>query len=177
MLIDMERLASLGDLEQFTVERNGRPFSRIDFNFWGVTFGRDSRRFYATLGYTGTRLLVTGDSERRHLRVLRDRVECPSLSPDERLIAFKSRQPDSGEWRPHVIDVDSGAEWEVAGETRNIDDQIEWLDDGTLLYQYAAPRGLPEDAVNVWKSPATRGDSAPPVLFIRAATSPAVVRP
>ncbi len=176
-LIDVPSLAATADLEQFQAERDGRPFSRIDFNYWGVTFRSSSQRFFATLGYTGTRYLVDGNAETRRLRVIRDNVECPSLSPDERLIAFKSRLPDSREWRLHVLEPDSGAEWAVAGEARNIDDQVEWLDAGHVLYQVLEERGLPEDALNVWKSPVAQGVSEPPVRLIRAASSPAVVRP
>src|SRR6185503_21216378 len=33
---------SLGDLEQFKTIRDGAPFHAVDFNFWGVTFARDS---------------------------------------------------------------------------------------------------------------------------------------
>ena len=73
---------------------------RIDFKYWGVTFRSNSQRFFATLGYTGTRFLVEGNADARELRVIRDNVECPSISPDERLIAFKSRLPDSRGSRP-----------------------------------------------------------------------------
>lgn len=176
-LIDLRTLTEVADLEQFQAQRNGRPFSRIDFNYWGVTFRSTSQRFFATLGYTGTRFLVEGDIGTRDLRVIRDNVECPSLSPDERLVAFKSRVAGSREWRLHVLEPDGGTEWAVAGETRNIDDQVEWLDAGHVLYQVLEERGLPEDALNVWTSPVARGVSQPPVRFIRAASSPAVVRP
>lgn len=176
-LIDLRTLTSVADLEQFKAERDGRPFSRIDFNYWGVTFRSNSQRFFATLGYTGTRFLVEGNAEGRKLRVIRDNVECPSLSPDERLIAFKSRVPGSREWRLHVLEPEGSAEWAVAGETRNIDDQVEWLDAGHVLYQVLEDRGLPEDALSVWTSPVEQGVAEPPVRFIRAANSPAVVRP
>lgn len=176
-IIDTETMKVLGDLEQFEARRDGRRFSRIDFNYWGVTFSRDASQFYATLGYTGTRFLVRGDVAARQLTVVRDQVECPSLSPDDRLVAFKSKLPETREWRPHVIDLASGREWAVAGETRNIDDQIEWLDAGHILYQFTADIGLPEQAVNVWMSPVAPDVSAAPQLFIRAASSPAVVRP
>ncbi len=176
-LIDVPSLTPVADLEQFEAQRDGRPFKRIDFNYWGVTFASNSNRFFVTLGYTGTRFLVEGDAAARQLRVMRDNVECPSLSPDERLVAFKSRVPESSEWRLHVLDPSGGAEWAVAGETRNIDDQVEWLDSGHVLYQVLADRGMPEDALNVWKSPVAQGLSQPPVRFIRAASSPSVVRP
>lgn len=176
-LIDLRSLATVADLEQFEARRNGRPFSRIDFNYWGVTFASNSTRFFATLGYTGTRFLVEGDARAQQLQVVRDNVECPSLSPNERLIAFKSRLPDKGEWRLHVLEPDSGAEWAVAGETRSIDDQVEWLDSDHVLYQILEDRGLPEEALNIWKSPVAKGSSVPPVRFIRGASSPSVVRP
>ena len=37
--------------------------------------------------------------------------------------------------------------------------------------------GLPEEALNIWKSPVAKGSSVPPVRFIRGASSPSVVRP
>jgi hypothetical protein len=175
-LIDTHTGAAVSDLEQFATTRDGRRYSRVDFNFWGVTFARDSRRFFATLGFTGTRLLVAGDDDGRTLRVMRDDVECPSLSPDERHIAFKSRAPGQQGWRLHVMNVDGSGEWAIDGETRSIDDQVEWLDPGHVLYQFVAERGLPEQAMNVWQSPASPGDVTPPSIFIHGANSPAVVR-
>lgn len=175
-IIDTSTGQSLGDLEQFDTERDGRPFRRVDFNFWGVTFTSDSRRFYATLGTGGTRYLVEGDLPTRRLRVVREQVECPSLSPDGQTIGFKSRVPGTREWRIHTLQLSAGLERAVAGETRNIDDQVEWLDDGHLLYQFVAERGVPEDAMNVWVASARDGDAGPPAIFIRAANSPAVVR-
>jgi hypothetical protein len=48
-LIEMATGKLLGDLEQFKTTRDGQPFAAADFNFWGVTFARDSNMFYATL--------------------------------------------------------------------------------------------------------------------------------
>ena len=48
MLIDMASGDVLGDLEQFTTWRDGKRFSAADFNFWGVTFARDSMPVPAT---------------------------------------------------------------------------------------------------------------------------------
>lgn len=176
-LIDTETLAVITDLEQFEAQRDGKRFSRVDFNYWGVTFARDSGHFFATLGYTGTRFLVDADLSRRQLRVVRDGVECPSLSPDETRIAFKSRVPDSTEWRPHVLDLATGREWAVQGETRSIDDQIEWLDPDHVLYQFSDTRGLPEDSMNVWKATVQPNSTDAPERLIRGANSPAIVRP
>lgn len=163
-LIEIESGASLGDLEQFTIIRAGRRITSIDFNFWGVTFARDSNRFYATLRTRGETFLVEGDVRGRRARILYENVECPSLSPDDTRIAFKKRLPDGNGWRLHVLDLATGNETPLA-ESRSVDDQVEWLDDEQILY------GL--DA-SVWSVPADGTGS--PRKFLPNALSPAVVR-
>jgi Tol biopolymer transport system component len=148
---------------------NGRPYRARDLNVWGVTFaGAD--RFYATVGSRGQTWLVRGDLAARTLTGLDRGVECPSLSPDGTRVAYKRRpDPDRAAWRLHVLDLRTGRDVALA-ETRNVDDQAEWLDDGTVLY------GLPRSgsATDVWAVPAD-GRGAPRV-FIPDAWSPAVVR-
>jgi hypothetical protein len=160
-IIEMDGGEQLGQLEQFDVSRDGKPFDAIDFNFWGVTFTPgDSNRFYATLGTDGHHYLVEGDVSGRSMRVLRDGVECPSLSPDGKRIVFKSRIGDSERWRLRVLEVSSLRDHAVA-ESRSIDDQVEWLDDRTLAYS---------DERNVYTVPADGGGEAR--LLVRDATSP-----
>ena len=67
-------------------------------------------------------------------------------------------------WRLHVLDLRTMADTALA-ETRMVDDQAEWLDDGTVLY------GL-EGAV--WSVPAD-GTGAPRQL-LAGALSPAARR-
>lgn len=161
-LIDMRKGELLADLEKFEITRDGKRFDEIDFNFWGVTFARDERRFYATLSSRNKFYLVQGDVQTRRARVVADGVECPSLSPDETRVAFKRRQGDK--WRLHVLDLATGRVTPLA-ETRNVDDQVEWLDDDRILY------GLIKD---VW---VVRADGrGQPQMFVRDALSPAVVR-
>ena len=90
-LIDVETGHVISDLEAFAVSKDGRRFKAIDFNYWGVTFARDGNRFFATLRSGGKNYLVEGDVDARTARVLREGVECPSLSPDNTRIVFKSR--------------------------------------------------------------------------------------
>jgi hypothetical protein len=147
----------LGELEQFSTWRDGVRFRAADFNFWGVTFNRDSNIFYATLSTGGASYLVRGDLGLRKLTVLRRDLECPSLSPDGRRIAFKKRAaPAAGAWRLFVLDIATMAERPIAGETRYVDDQVEWLDDAHVLY--AMPR--PGSAVtDVWTAPVDGGEA------------------
>jgi hypothetical protein len=171
-LFDMATGDAIADLEQFTVRRNGARFDAVDFNFWGVTFARDSDRFYATLASGGKTYLVQGSVAARQMSVLRENVECPSLSPDNRRIAYKSRtSPDA--WRLHVLDLATLADVPL-GETRSVDDQVEWLDDDNLLYGVVDAVGLPEDAANIWVLPV---GGAEPRVLVHGALSPAVVRP
>jgi Tol biopolymer transport system component len=135
-----------GNLETWSVTRNGAPFSAPDFNFWGVTFARDSNRFYATLATGGAIHLVEGDIAARAMRVLADDVECPALSPDETRVAFKKRS-GLAMWRLHVYDLRTGAVTPLA-ETANIDDQAAWLDDAHVLYGKIAPDAAPR--IDTW---------------------------
>lgn len=174
-LIDPAKGTTLVNLEELTVKRRGAPFKSVDFNFWGVTFARQPGRFYATLASGGTSYLVEGDAVARTATVLHDAVECPSLSPDNTRIAFKRRMPGLRVlWRIHVLDLATGIETAVA-EARSVDDQVEWLDDVTIVY------ALPNDIVkaqrstDVWAVPAD-GSGAPRILLANA-ESPAVVRP
>src|SRR4029077_4135829 len=163
-IVNMRTGDSLGQLEQYSVTRDGRPFDSVDFNFWGVTFARDSNRFFATLGTGGHHYLVEGSIRDRSMRVLRDGVECPSLSPDGKQIAFKSRIGNQTRWRLRVLDLATLADHGVA-ETRSIDDQVEWLDDDTLAYS---------DGHNVYAVPADGGGE--PQLLVAHATSPVALR-
>jgi len=171
-LVDMASGDTLGDLEQFATWRDGTRVKGQDFNFWGVTFGRDSNHFYATLGTGGKTYLVKGDLGLRKLMVLHEGVECPSLSPDERLIAFKQRTGTaSGRWRVAVLDLATMTERLLVSETRNIDDQVEWLDNNSLLY--AVPRDG-SAVTDVWV--AQLNTTVPSRVLIPAAESPTVVR-
>lgn len=159
-ILDMNSGEQIGQLEQFEVSKDGKPFDSVDFNFWGITFAADANRFYATLGTGGHHYLVEGDVRARSMRVLRDGVECPSLSPNGKQIVFKDRIGESDRWQLEVLSVATLEDHELA-ETRSIDDQVEWLDDETLAYS---------DGRNVYTVPADGEGS--PQLLVRDATSP-----
>jgi hypothetical protein len=171
VLLDMATGAKIADLEEFTTFRSGTPFSARDFNFWGVTFARDADTFYASLRTAGRTYLVQGSIGKRTFTVLRENVECPSLSPDGRRIVFKKFVgPDPGAWRIAILDLATMQERLVGGETRYVDDQAEWLDADRILY--AVPRRTTASSA-VWVVPVD-GDT-PAKIFIPLAESPTVV--
>lgn len=160
-IVDMDNDEQVGQLERYTVSKDGKPFDAVDFNFWGVTFDpRDSNRFYATLGTGGVHYLVEGNIRDETMRTLRQGVECPSLSPDGKQIAYKSRIGKEARWRLRVLDLATLADHAVA-EDRSIDDQVEWLDNDTLAYS---------DEHNVYTVPADGSGEAE--LLVEDATSP-----
>ena len=162
------------DLESFAITRDGQRIQAPDFNFWGVTFAGGSA-FYATLGTGGHTYLIQGDAAGRSARVLRDGVECPSLSPDGTRIVYKKQVPGGAgrRWQLHVLDLRTMADRALA-ETRSVDDQVEWLDAGHVLYGLNDEGPPPTLDVNLW-SLGVDGDASP-VKFLAHAASPAVVR-
>lgn len=161
-----------GNLENFTMMVDGRELTAIDRNVWGVTFARDGD-FYATVASGGKTWLMSGDFTDKRLDSITENAECPSISPDGRRVAYKKRKAGAGavHWDIAVLDLSSKKETLLPLE-KGLDDQVEWLDDETLLF------GLPrEDAV---------GDSdvysidihtdSQPQLFIEHAWSPSVER-
>jgi dipeptidyl aminopeptidase/acylaminoacyl peptidase len=171
-IIDTRRGAFVGELEKFAVLQDGKPFKAVDFNFWGVTFAPDSNAFFATLNSGGIFYLIRGDAASRVANVVGQGVECPSLSPDSKRIAFKKRVIDHGRliWHIAVRALESGAERVLAAEGRSVDDQVEWLDNGRILY------GISDDELgggrtSVWMIDL---DGNPPVRWVPDAFSPSV---
>lgn len=165
---------SFGNIEDFALLVNGEQVVAADRNIWGVTFADDDRHFYATAASNGSTWLVYGDLVDKTLTSVRENAECPSLSPDGTRVAFKKNigTQNSPDWRIALLNLTTMIET-VLAEERSVDDQVEWLDDSTLLY------GLPRTDVvgdsDVWSLPAD--GSGMPTLLIEHAWSPSVVRP
>ncbi len=117
------------------VTNGGRPIHARDRNYWGLTFADDGDTFYATVAYGGRAWLIKGSLKARRAHTIHANVECPSLSPDQTRIACKQAiSTDPTVWRFYVLDLATGQETPLA-ETRPVDDQLAWLDDGHVLYQ------------------------------------------
>jgi len=134
-IIDMRTGKAVADLEKdFTVTNGGKVADERNRNFWGLTFAADGDTFYATLASGAKTWLIKGSISKRRAQTIHENVECPSLSPDGTRIGYKkaiSHNPTK--WRFTVLDLATGKETPLS-ETRSVDDQLAWLDDGHLLY-------------------------------------------
>jgi hypothetical protein len=165
---------NLGNIESWRSVVDGRPLRSVDRNFWGVTFADDGDTFYATAASGSTTWLMRGSLKEKRLVSLRTDAECPSLSPDQTRIAYKKRLDSKarGVWRLAVFDLRTGQE-SLLGETRSVDDQVEWLDDNRVLYALSRP-GSEATTSDVWVIPVN--GTGTPTVFIPEASSPAVAR-
>lgn len=122
----------------------------------------------------GRTFLVRGDIDARSIVVLREGVECPSLSPDGSTIAFKKvvDQPYR-HWIIAILDLGIMKET-VLPEQRNVDDQVEWLDNDQILYGLPETEQASSAVVNTWAI--HRNGLSRPRLLIPNASSPVVVR-
>jgi hypothetical protein len=77
-------------------------------------------------------------------------------------------------WRLYVLDLATRIETPLVGETRNVDDQVEWLDNEHIVYALPDDARRSSAATNSWILPAN-GTGAPQLLMSMA-FSPAVVR-
>ncbi|KDN21219.1 PD40 domain-containing protein [Amycolatopsis rifamycinica] len=162
-LYEVETGRLVKTIEELPVFVDGKRYFAHDVNYWGITFAPDGNRFYATLGSKGRTYLVEADYGRYRGKAVRENVECPSLSPDGKRVAFKKKVAD-GVWRLAVLDLGTLTETELA-ETGSVDDQALWQDGHTILY------GLGNA---VWAVPADGSGS--PRQLVAGAASPAVTQ-
>jgi hypothetical protein len=162
-----------GNLEDFRLVIEGKEVNPVDRNVWGVTF-LDDRTFYATVATGGRTWLVEGDLVDRTLTSVSPDAECPALSPDGTRVAFKV-DVDPGRrvvWQVAVQDLATGERTLLEAGPRGLDDQVEWLDDDTVIY--GMPRADEPGVTDTWA--VDTAANATPSLLIEQAWSATVVR-
>jgi hypothetical protein len=138
-LVDMRTGKPVADIEKdFKVYDGSRLVDAQDKNYWGLTFAADDDTFYATLATGEKTWLIKGSIKARTAHTIHANVECPSLSPDGTRIGYKKAVAQNPKkWRFTVLDLATGKETPLS-ETRSVDDQLAWLDNGHLLYSDGA---------------------------------------
>ncbi|TDO56819.1 WD40 repeat protein [Kribbella sp. VKM Ac-2571] len=158
--VDTGRLVKT--IEELAVFVDGKRYFASDVNYWGITFAADGNRFYVTMASKGKTYLIEADYRAYRGTAIAENVECPSLSPDGRRIAYKQKVAD-GVWRLAVLDLGTRRITHPP-DSRPIDDQPVWQGNDTLLY----PLRNSGNTLDVWSV----GITTPAKLLIPQATSP-----
>jgi hypothetical protein len=147
LIIDPKGRSASISVENFQLTHDTKIIKPTDLNIWGLTFDpKQSSLFYATASFGGVPYLVKGDVLAKTLITLAANIECPSLSPDGKWIAYKSLKakttekslaPSFAAWVPAIMNLATN-ERIVFDEPSGVDDQIEWLDSKTLVYEQKA---------------------------------------
>ncbi len=160
--LDNQRL--IESVETLPIFIDSKRYFAADVNFWGITFAADGNRFYLTMASKGKTYLIEADSAKFRGAAIARNVECPSLSPDGRRIAYKQKVA-TGKWRLAVLDL-ATRKITHPPDDRLLDDQPVWRDNNTLLYPLRAADGT----TDIWSVGLTK----PPTLLVRHATSPSL---
>lgn len=123
------------NLEQWALFKDKVKVSAEDLNYWGVTFHpNNSKQFLVTASFQGVHYLAQGDMNTQQMNIIYSGVECPSYSPDGTRIAFKKRLT-STTWAPAILELSTFKETVFNQLAYSVDDQIDWLDSQTLIYE------------------------------------------
>ena len=170
-------IATLGDakdaqnIQNWAISHQGKPVISADLNLWGVTFDpSNSDHFLVTVYFDGQPYLGEGNVASKSIRVLQQGVECPSYSPDGKRIAFKSRTGPT-RWSPAVMDLATGKTTVYEHIQDSVDDQIEWLDSGTLVFQITQTPLVGSAQINLYTLNLSKNQSNPQ-LWLEDAKSP-----
>ena len=168
-LIDVERRLPANLEDDFVTYVGDRVLDEDTRNYWGVSFVDDDV-FYATVGTADSVSLVRGQVSTSRIDVVFENASCPAISPDGKTIVAKEQRGDS--FQLVAIDVETGQRRDL-GETRSIDDQVEWADDNNIIYAVPNPEEGTEaqPVFDVYALNVAPGSS--PRLLIPFADSPA----
>jgi hypothetical protein len=169
ILIDTRAGRVLGDLRHFAVDNpKGLPIEEpIDIS--SVAFTGDSDRFFATLSTPSNRYLISGTASARRITLIESGLANEAVSPDGTRLLVKKQTGARGFWQLVVLDLASKSEVPLNQGPRSVDDQVEWLNDGHVVYH-----DVTESGTGIWMLAAD--GTTGPQLLMKDAFSPAVQR-
>ncbi|MGQ0732915.1 MAG: hypothetical protein ACT4QD_04585 [Acidobacteriota bacterium] len=135
----------------------------------GLGFMPDSDGFIATLAAADRYLLVSGSVTSRQLSILASDLAGEAVSPDGRRLAAKRLVGGRSFWQLVVFDLTTRQVTTPNQGPRSVDDQVEWFDNGVLMYHEASG-----ESTGVWALPID-GTSGPRLL-LDDAYSPSMAR-
>lgn len=170
---EIETRARLRGANQLEVLSDVEKYSNLNSKYWGLTFA-DNDEFYITGFFGETPEIMIGSLDTMTVTPLGRDGSCPSLSPDGKTLVYKASREEGG-FDLVAVDLATDTMWQL-GETRSVDDQVEWLDNDTILYALHPEGGdtpvQPE--FDIWVLDIAEGSE--PELFLPNADSPAAIR-
>jgi hypothetical protein len=171
---EIESTRSVRGANQFTIDSGEARFNNLNPQYWGITFAADEDEIYLT-GFFGDRPEIMHGTLNDIVIEPTDWVgSCLSLSPDGKTLVFKEMTADNS-FELVAVDLETNTQHKL-GETRSVDDQVEWLDNDTILYALHPARGdtAVQPEFDIWMLDIAEGSE--PKLFLPNADSPAVAR-
>lgn len=158
---------------QLAIDSNNDRYAIFDAQYWGMTFV-DEDEFYITGFYGDAPEIMRGRLSDMTAEPTGWVGSCPSVSPDGQTVVYKEIR-DTGGFDLIAVDVATNERWTL-GESRSVDDQVEWLDNDTILYALHPEGGETplQPEFDIWMLDIAEGSE--PVLFLPNADSPAVAR-
>lgn len=178
LIVDLEDITNFAwNLEDYAVIGTDDPkqYSGPESNYWGVSFVPDSTEFYVTHGLGDSMSILRGDALTHEMWPVISDGSCPSVSPDGRSVVFKELIDASGSvtFQLVVVDIETGKR-RILAETRHVNDQVEWLDNDTILYAIEREDSeAVQPTFDIWSLDL---DGTGPELYLPFASSPAVHR-
>ncbi|MFT4595932.1 MAG: hypothetical protein ACI9TF_000169 [Paracrocinitomix sp.] len=170
--IDSNQL--LRGANQFTIASNEARFNNQNPQYWGVTFAADEDEVYITGFFGDMPEVMHGTLNNMTIEPTGWVGSCPSLSPDGETLVFKEMTADNN-FELVAVNLETNTKHKL-GETRPVDDQVEWLDNDTILYALHPEGGdtAVQPEFDIWMLDIAEGSE--PELFLPNANSPAVAR-
>lgn len=160
--------------EHLEVASDEPRFGAIDGNWWGVSFEPGATSALLTYGTGPSIEIMRADLNTTTVAPLGIEGGCPSVSPSGRYVVVK--RPDARIDAPLALilhDLETGEE-QLLNEPRFVDDQVEWLDDDTILYALPRDNELIQPVFDIWALDI--GADAVATMVVPYADSPAVYR-